>query len=89
MYVIQFILFKQKQWANLCFWNSAEKGDPFIRTPLIFKSAKCFLKYFVVIYENKTKENAGTKKAGFHATEVWSDAANCPFKMVVLLQEQC
>lgn len=69
LYVIQFILFKQKQWANLCFQNGVEKSDLFIKTLLIFESAKYFLKYFAEIYAKETRENAGAKYSKFHTTK--------------------
>lgn len=69
LYVIQFILFKQKQWANLCLQNSVEKSDLFIKTLLIFESAKYFLKYFAEVYEKETRENAGAKYPKFHTTK--------------------
>lgn len=82
MYVIQFILFKQKQWANLRFWNSGENGKLFMKTPLIFENAKYFLKYFTKIYEKEQGRMQVENNLNFIPVR-----AVCykPFRIVILL----
>ena len=52
----------------MCFWNSVEKGDLFVKTPLIFENAKSF-EAFSAVYEKETSENADTQYPKFDTTE--------------------
>ena len=53
----------------MCFWNNVEKGDLFIKTPLIFENAKIFSS-ILLLYEKETKENADTKYHKFDTLRV-------------------
>lgn len=64
IYIIHFIVFKEKQWANVSFGIAERKV-----TPLVFENAKYFLSYFTEIYDKGTREHAGTKSPKFPTSQ--------------------